>query len=157
MCSTYNEGKSVVAEKFIRTIKTKIYKHVTTVSKNVYFDVLDNNVNKYNTTYHRTIKIKPTDVKSDSYAEYNVDSNGKDPKFKIGDHVRILKYKNIFIKGCAPNWPEENISKIKNTVPWTYVISDLNGKKNVGTFYEKELQKRNKKSYYRKNNEKKKK
>ena len=66
MCSTYNEGKSVVAEKFIRTIKTKIYKHVTTVSKNVYFDVLDNNVNKYNTTYHRTIKIKPTDVKSDS-------------------------------------------------------------------------------------------
>ena len=112
---------------------------MTAVSKNVYFDVLDDIVDKYNNTYHETIKMKPIDVKSDSYAEYNVDSNDKDPKFKIGDHVRISKYKNIFAKGYTPNWLEEVfvISKIKNTVPWTYVISDLNGENIVGTFYEK--------------------
>ena len=83
--STYNEGKSVVAERFIRTFKKKIFKHMTAVSKNVYFDVLNDIVNKYNNTVHRTIKMKPTD----SYAEYNEDSNEKDPKFKVGDHVRI--------------------------------------------------------------------
>ena len=115
---------------------------MTAVSKNVYFDVLDDIVNKYNNTYHKTIEMKPIDVKSDSYAEYNVDSNDKDPKFKVGDHVRISKYKNIFAKGYAPNWSEVFIiSKIKNTVPWTYVISDHNGEKIVGTFYEKEFQK----------------
>ena len=87
--STYNKGKSVVAERFIRTLESKIFKHMTAVSKNVYFDVLDDIVNKYNNTVHRTIKMKPIDVKSDSYAEYNEDSNKKDPKFKVGDHVRI--------------------------------------------------------------------
>ena len=89
MYSTYNEGKSVVAERFIRTLKNKIFKHMTAISKNVYFDVLDNIVNKYNNTVHRSIKMKPIDVTSDSYAEYNEDSNEKDPKFKVGDHVRI--------------------------------------------------------------------
>ena len=89
--------------------------------------------------------MKPIDVTYDSYAEYNVDSNEKDPKFKIGDHVRISKYKNILAKGYTPNWSEEVfvISKIKNTVPCTYVISDLKGEEIVGTFYEKELQKTN--------------
>ena len=76
---------------------------MTSVSKNIYFDVLDDIVDKYNNTYHNTIKMKPTNVKSDSYAEYNVDSNDKDPKFQVGDHVRILKYKNIFSEGCAPH------------------------------------------------------
>ena len=75
MYSTYNEGKSAVTERFIRTLKNKIYKHMTTVSKNVYFDILNDLVDKYNNTYHKTIKIKPIDVKSDSYVEYNVDSN----------------------------------------------------------------------------------
>ena len=72
--------------------------------------------------------MKPTDVKSNSYAEYNVDSNDKNPKFKIGDHVRISKYKNIFAKGYTLNWSEKAfvISKIKNTVPWAYVVSDWN-------------------------------
>ena len=100
---------------------------------------------KYSHTVHRTIKMKPIDVTYDSYAEYNVDSNEKDPKFKIGDHVRISKYKNILAKGYTPNWSEEVfvISKIKNTVPCTYVISDLKGEEFVGTFYEKELQKTN--------------
>ena len=104
MYSTYNEGKSVVAERFIRTLKNKIFKHMTAISKNVYFDVLDDIVNKYNNTVHRTIKMKPIDVANDSYAEYNENSNIKDPKFKVSDHVRISKYKNIFAKGCDPNW-----------------------------------------------------
>ena len=118
MYSTYNEGKSAVAERFIRTLKNKIFKHMTAVSKNVYFDVLDDTVNKYNNTVCRTIKRKPIDVTSDSYAEYNEVSNEKDPKFKFGDHVRISKYKNIFAKGVTQNWSEEVfvVSKIKNTV-----------------------------------------
>ena len=92
MYSTYNEGKSVVAERFIRTLKNKIDKHIIAVSKIVYFNVLDDIVDEYNNTYHTTIKMKPIDVKSDSYAKYNVDSNEKDPKLKVGNHVRILKY-----------------------------------------------------------------
>ena len=116
---------------------------MTAVFRHVYFDVLDNIVNKYNNTVHRTIKMKTADVTSDSYAEYNEDSNITKPKFKVGDHVRISKYKNIFAKGYTPNWSEEVfvINKIKNTVPWTYAISDLNGEEITGSFYEKELQK----------------
>ena len=102
---------------------------MTAVSKKVYFDILDYIVDKYNNTYHRTIKIKPMDVKSDSYAEYNVDSSEKAPKFQVGDPVRTSKYKNIVAKGYTPNWSEEVlvIIKIENTVPWTYVINHLNG------------------------------
>ena len=102
MCSTYNKQKSVVAKKFVRTLKNKVYKHMTTV-----------------------------------------------PKSKIGDHVRISKYKKIFAKGYAPNWSEEVfvINKIKNAVPWSYVISDLSCEEIVGTFYEKELQKTNQKQF----------
>ena len=101
---------------------------MTAVSKNVYFDVLDDIVNKYNNTVHRTIKMKPIDVTSDSYAEYNEDSNVTKPKFKVGDHVRISKYKNIFAKGYTQNWSEEVfvVSKIKHAILWTYMISDLN-------------------------------
>ena len=136
MYSTYNKGKSVVAQRFIRTLKNKIYKHIPAVSKNVYFDVLNDIVDKYNNTYHKTIKMKPIDAKSYSHAEQNVDSNAKDPKFKIGDHVKISKYKNILAKGYAPNCSEVIvINKIKNTVPWTYVISDLNGEEIIGIFY----------------------
>ena len=115
------------------------------ISKNFYVDVLDDIVNKYNNTVYRTIKIKPIDVTDCSFAEYNEESNKKDPKVKIGDHVRISKYKNIFAKGYAPNWSEEVfvINKINNTVPWTYAISDLNGEEITGSFYEKELQSTN--------------
>ena len=83
------------------------------------------------------------DITSDSYAEYNKDSNVTKLKFKVGDHVRISKYKNIFAKGYTQNWSEEVfvVSKIKDTLPWTYVISDLNGEKIAGSFYEKESQK----------------
>ena len=141
--STFNEGKSVVAERFVRTLKNKIFKHMTAISINIYFNVLDDIVNKYNNTVHRTIKMKPIDVTSNSFAEYNENSNKKNPKFKVGDHVRMSKYKNIFAKGYAPNWSEEIfiVSKIKNTVPWTYAINDLNGEEITGSFYEKELQK----------------
>ena len=99
MYSAYNIGKSVVAERFIRMLKNKIFKRMTAVSKNVSFDVLDSIVNKYNNSNYRTIKMKPIDVTSDSYAEYNKDSNEKDPKFKVGYRVRISNYKNIFAKG----------------------------------------------------------
>ena len=147
MYSTYNKGKSVVAERFIRTLKNKIFKHMTAVSKNIYFDALDDIVEKYNNTVHRTTKMKPIDVMGDSYPEVNEGLNKKDPKFKVDDHGRISKYKNIFAKEYTPNWPEEVfvISKIKNTVPWAYVINDLNGKELTGSFYEKELQKTNQK------------
>ena len=119
MYSTYNEGMSVVAERCIKTLKNKIYKHLTAISKNVYFDVLNDIVDKYNNTYHKTIKMKPIDVGDDSFAKYHEESNEKDPKFKVNDHVRISKYKNIFAKGYAPNWSEEIfvIKKIKNTLP----------------------------------------
>ena len=149
MYSTFSEGKPVVAERFIRTLKNKIFKHMTAVSKNVYFDVLDDIVNKYNNTVHRTIKMKPIDVTSDSYAEYNEDSNKKNPKFKVGDHVKISKYKNIFAKGYAPNWWEEVfiISKIKNTVPWTYVVSELSGEEITEVFTKKNCKKLVKKNW----------
>ena len=111
MYSTYNEGKSVVAERFIRTLKNKSFKHMTAISKNIRFNVLD-------------------------------DFNEKDPKFKVGDHFRISKHKKFFAKGYAPNWSEEvfAFSQIKNTVPWTYIVSE----EITGSFYEKELQKTSK-------------
>ena len=123
--------------------KNKIFKQMTAFSKNVYFDVLDDIANKHNNTVHRTIKMKPVDVISESYAEYNEDSNEKESKFKVDDHVRISKYKNIFGKGNTQNWSEEVfiISKIKNAVPWKSVISNLNGEPIAGSFYETELQK----------------
>ena len=149
MCSTNNEGKSVVAERFIRTLKSKIYKYMTLISKNVYIDKLDDIVNEYNNTYHTTIKIKPIDVKDNTYINIDKKANDKDPKFKVGDRVRISKYKSIFAKGYTPNWSEEIfvIKKVKNTVPWTYVINDLNGEEIMGTFYEKELQKTNQEEF----------
>ena len=125
-------------------MKNKIYKHI---SKNVYFDVLNDFADKYNNIYHRTIKMKLIDVGDDSFAEYNEESNEKGSKFKVGDHVRISMYKNIFAKRYTNNWSEEIfvVKKIKSTVPWTYVISDLNGEEIIDSFYEKELQKTNQK------------
>ena len=106
MYSTHNEGKSVDAERFIRTIKNKIYKHLTSISKNVYIDKLDDIVHKNNKKY-RTIKTKLTDVKNNIYIAFGKDINDNDPKFKAGYHVRISKYKNIFAKSFVPNWSEE--------------------------------------------------
>ena len=103
MYSTYNEGKSVVAERFIRTLKNKLYKHMTATGKNVYYDVLDDVVNKYNNTKHNTIKMKPKDVKDGNKRVYIDEHNEKSARFNVGDSVRISKFKNIFSNGYTPN------------------------------------------------------
>ena len=136
MYSTYNEGKSVVAETLIRTLKNKLYRHMTATGKNVYYDVLDDAVNKYNNAKHSTIKIKPIDIK-------NKKKNEKDSRFKVDDRVRISKYKNIFAKGYTPNWSTEIfiVDKINDTVPYTYNLKDLSDEEIIGSFYDRELQK----------------
>ena len=130
MYSTYNEGKSIITERFIRTLKNKIDKYMTSISKNVYIDKLADIVNKYNNTYHSTIKMKPVDVESNKYIDSSKKIYNKDCKYKIGDIVSMSKYKNIFAKGSVSNWSEEVfvIKKVKNVVPWTHVINDLTGK-----------------------------
>ena len=141
--STYNEGKSVVAERFIGTLKNKLYKHMTATGKNVYYDVLDNVVNEYNNTKHSTIKMKPIDIKDNNKRVYVDEHNEKDSRFKVDDRVRISKFKNIFAKGYTPNWSKEIfiVDKINDTVPYTYNLKDLNDEEIIGSFYDRELQK----------------
>ena len=112
MYSTHNERQSVVAGRFIGTIKNKIYKHMTSISKNVYIEKLDDIVNECNNTKHRATKMKPIDGKDNTYIDFGKEVN--DPKFKVGDHLRISKYKNIFSKGYTPNWSEEVFMIKKN-------------------------------------------
>ena len=126
----HNKRKSVVSERFIRTLKTKIFKYMTSGSKNIYIDKLNDIVTEYNNTHHRTIRIKPVNVKDSTYIDIKKEVNDKDPKLKVGDHLRISACKNILAKGYTPNWSQEvfvNI-KVKNKVPLSYVINDLNGK-----------------------------
>ena len=101
----------------------------------------DGILNKYSNTYHKTIKMKLFDLNASMYIVFNKEKNKEGPKFKVGNHVRISKFKSIFAKGSVPVWSEEAfvIKKVKNTVLWTDVISDLNGEQIVLTFYEKEL------------------
>ena len=143
MYSTCNEGKSVVAERFLRTLKNKLYKHMTATSKSVYYDVLDDVVNKYNNTKHSTIKMKPIVVKNNDKRVYIDENNKKDSRFKVGDRVRISKFKNIFAKGYSPNWSKEIfiVNKVNDTVPYRYNLKDLNGEEFIGSFHDKELQK----------------
>ena len=144
MYSTYNEGKSVVAERFIRTLKSKFYKHMTAIGKNVYYDVLDDAVNKYNNTKHGTIKMKPIDVRDNNNKRvYTDEHNEKHSRFKVGDRVRISKLKNIFAKGYTPNWRKEIfiVDKINDTVSYTYNLKDLNDEETIGSFYDQELPK----------------
>ena len=131
MYSTYKEGKSVVAERFIRTLKNKLYKHMTATGKNVYYNVLGDVVNKYNNTKYNNKRV------------YIDEHNEKDSRFKVGDRVRISKFKNIFAKGYTPNWSKEIfiVNKINDTVPYTYNIKDLNDEEIIGSFYDRELQK----------------
>ena len=112
-----------------KTLKNEFCKYMISILKYVYIDELDDIVNEYNNKYHRTIKMKVLDVKDNTCINIDKEVNGKDPKFQVGDHGRISKYKNIFAKGYTPNCSEEGfaIKKIKNTVPWTYVINDLDG------------------------------
>ena len=142
MYSNYNEAKSVVAERFIRTLKNKLYKHMTATAKNVCYDVFDDILNEYNNTKHSTIKMKPIDVK-DNKRVYIDEHNENDSRFKIGDRVRISKFKNIFAKRYTPNWSREIfiVNKINDTVPYTYNIKDLNDEEIIGSFYDRELRK----------------
>ena len=143
MYSTFNESKLVIAERFIRTLKNKLYKHMTATGKYVYYDVLDDVVNEYNNTKHNTIKMKPKDFKNDNKRVYIDEHNEKDSRFKVGDRVRISKFKNIFAKGYTPSWSREIFiaNKINDTVPYTYNVKDLNDEEIIGSFYDKELQK----------------
>ena len=120
MYSAFNEGKSVVAERFIRTLKNKLYKHMTATGKNVYYNVLDDIVNKYNNTLRNSIKMKPRDVKDDNKRVYIDEHNKKDSRFNVGNRVRISKFKSIFAKGYTPNLSKEIlvINKINDTVPY---------------------------------------
>ena len=143
MYSTYNESKSIVAERFIRTLNNKLYKHMTATSKNVYYNVLDDVVNKYNNTKQSTIKMKPIDVGGNNKRVYIDEHNEKNSRFIVGDRVRISRYNNIFAKGYIPNWSKEIfiVDKINDTVPYTYNLKDLNDEEIIGSFYDKELQK----------------
>ena len=142
MYSAYNEGKSVVDERFIRTLKNKLYKHMTATGKNVYYDVLDDVVNKYNNTRHNAIKMKTIDVKDNKRVHID-EHNEKDSRFKVGVRVRISKFKNIFAKGYTLNWSKKIfiVDKINDTVPYTYNLKDLNDEEIIGSFYDRELQK----------------
>ena len=151
MYSTYNEGKSVVAERFIRTLKNKLYKHMTAIAKNVYYNVLDDVVSEHNNTKHSTIKMKPKDVGNNTRKwsavarnkrVYIDGHNEKSARYNVGDRVRTSKFKNIFAKGYTPNWSREIfiINKINDTVPCTYNLKDLNEEEIIGSFYDRELQ-----------------
>ena len=120
---------------------------MTSISKNVYINKLDDIVNKYNNAYHWTIKIKPVDKNPSMYFDFNKENNKEGPKFKVGDNIRISKYENIFAKVYIPNWTGEVflMKNIKSIVPWTYVISDLKDEETVGRLYKKKLQKTNQK------------
>ena len=140
--STYNEGKSVVTERFIRTLKNKLYKHMMATVKNIYYNVLDDIVNEYNNTKHNTIKMKPKDVGNNKRV-YIDEHNEKRSRFKVGDRVRIPEFKNVFAKGYTTNWSREIfiVNKINDTVPHTYNIKDLNDTEIIRSFYDRELQK----------------
>ena len=113
MYSTHNKEKFVVAEIFIRTLKNKIYKYMASIPKNEYIGKFNDIINKYNDTYNSKIKMKPVDLKSSTYIKTNKEINDKDPRFKIGDIVRISKHKNIFVKGNVLNWSEEVFGLLK--------------------------------------------
>ena len=136
MYSRNNEGKYTAAEAFIRTFRNEIYKYMTSISRNVYIDKLNEIIEKYNNTYHRTIKMKPLDVNPSINFDFNQENNKEDPKVKVGANVRIPKSKNIFGKSFVPNWFEEVfvIKKVKNTIPRAYVISNLNCEEIVQAF-----------------------
>ena len=152
MYSTFNKGKSVAAERFIRTLKNELYKHTTATGKNVYYHVLDDVVNEYSNIKHSIIKMKPKDVKNDTTKSNAIARNKrvyidehkeKSARYNVGDRVRITKFKNIFAKGYTPNWSREIfiVNKINDTVPYTYNLKDLNDEEIIGSFYDRELQK----------------
>jgi hypothetical protein len=141
---TFNEGKAVVIERFNRTLKEKMWRYFTETNSNKYLDILPKLISDYNNTIHATIKMTPVDgskPENESKITYLSNTAREKPKFKIGDRVRIYKYKTLFSKGYETNWTKEIfvISEIKNTSPITYKIKDLDGEDIVGSFYKQEL------------------
>ena len=135
--STHNELKPAVAEKFMRKFKNEIYKYIISVLKNVYTNnELDDIVNKCNNRYHIAIKMKSFDIETGTYVDFDIEKDDADPKFKVDDHIRISKYKNIFAKDCIPNCSEEVtvIKKLKNTVPMKYLVTIFMEKKLLKRF-----------------------
>ena len=116
---------------------------MTSIGKNVYYDVLDDIVNEYNNTKHSTIKMKPKDVKNDNKRVYIDEHNKKNARYNVGDRVRTSKIKNIFVKGYTSNWSKEIfiVNKINDIVPYTSNLKDLNDEEIIGSFYDRELQK----------------
>ena len=139
MYSIRKEGKSVVAERFIRTLKNEIYKYMISISKNVYIFKFNDIVNKYSNTYHRTIKMKPIDVDPSICNDFNKENNKEDPNLKLVI-MKVYRTIKIFLQK-AIYWSEESfVKKLKKTVPWRYVISDLKGKETLGKQIEKSLE-----------------
>ena len=140
MYSTHNEGKSVIAERLIETLKAKIYKKMTASNSKSYFPYLNKLVHQNNNTNHHPIKKKTIDADYSALTG-KIETNPKVPKFKVNDRARITKYKNIFSKGYTKNWSREIfiIDSVLKTNPWTYKLEDLNREKIIGSFYEKEL------------------
>ena len=140
MYSTHNEGKSVIAERFIKTLKAKIYKKMTASNSKSYLPYLNKLVHQNNNTYHHPIKKKTIDADYSALTE-KIETNSKVPKFKVNDRARITKYRNIFSKDYTKNWSREIfiIDSVLKANPWTYKVEDLNGEKIIGSFYEKEL------------------
>ena len=138
MYSTHNEGKSVIGERFIKTLKTKIYKTITANDIKSYLLYLNKLVDQYNNTYHHSVNKKPINTDYFALTEKS-ETNNKAPKFKVNDRVRITKYNNIFSKHYTKNWSRETfiIDSVFTTNPWTYKIKDLNREKIIGSFYEK--------------------
>ena len=149
MYSTFNEGKAVIIERFNRTFKNKMYKQFTVQGNTQYLDMLPKLVKQYNNTKHSSIKMSPIEAskkKNEGTVYFNLygDMNALSakPKFKVGNKVRISKYKRkVFDKGYTPNWSEEIfiINKIQYTNPITYKLKDLNNEEIQGSFYEPEL------------------
>ena len=149
--STENEEKSSIAERWVRTIKEKMWKYFTDNNTYKYIDALPDLVEDYNNTVHSSTKLTPKEASKnkneltvwrnlypDRYKKYNIT-----PKFSVGDEVRITKKKKVFEKGYTTRWTEElfTIKEIRDTNPITYKLTDLKGEEIEGTFYEPELQK----------------
>jgi hypothetical protein len=145
----YNEGKACVIERFNRTLGEMIARHMTSNKTKNYINILQKLIDEYNNRYHASIKMTPFDAsKRENRAKvlrnlYPVKPYSAKPKFKIGDRVRIYKWKNIFEKGSTENWTKEIfiVTAVKNTYPVTYKIKDLHGEDILGSFYSQELQK----------------
>ena len=138
MYSTYKEGKSVIAERFIKILKAKIYKKMTATDSNFYFPYFNKFIDQYNNAYCHSINNKPVNADYSALTE-KIQTNPKAPKFKVNDGVRITKYKNIFSKGYTENWSREVLFIALKTNPWIYRIKDVSGEKIIGSSYEKEL------------------